>query len=82
MLERFFQLRSHGTTVAREAVAGVTTFLAMAYILFVNPTILGSVITLPGDNAFGQLMTTTALAAAIGTLMMGLVVLVLMYASD
>lgn len=45
----------------------------MAYILFVNPSILGTVILLPAENTFGQLMTTTALAAAIGTLMMGLI---------
>ncbi|MEB0094414.1 NCS2 family permease, partial [Pseudomonas sp. CCI4.2] len=41
MLERLFQLNIHNTTVRTEILAGVTTFLAMAYILFVNPSILG-----------------------------------------
>ena len=41
MLERLFQLRAHNTNVRTEILAGVTTFLAMAYILFVNPSILG-----------------------------------------
>jgi AGZA family xanthine/uracil permease-like MFS transporter len=56
-----------------ELRAGLTTFLTMAYILFVNPTILGNAIVIEGVNVFGQLLTTTALAAAAGTLMMGLV---------
>ena len=41
MLERLFQLKAHNTNVRTEILAGVTTFLAMAYILFVNPSILG-----------------------------------------
>ncbi|MEE1300598.1 MAG: NCS2 family permease, partial [Acutalibacteraceae bacterium] len=40
-LERFFQLKERGTNVRTEVVAGLTTFLAMAYILAVNPSILG-----------------------------------------
>ena len=40
MLERLFQLKAHNTNVRTEILAGVTTFLAMAYILFVNPSIL------------------------------------------
>jgi len=40
MLENYFQLRAHGTTVRTEIVAGFTTFLTMAYIMFVNPAIL------------------------------------------
>ena len=39
-MERFFKLRDHGTTVVTEFIAGITTFLAMAYIVFVNPSIL------------------------------------------
>ncbi len=72
-LDRHFALRRAGTTVPRELRAGFTTFLTMAYILFVNPDILSKAIQLPGGNAFGQLMTTTALAAAAGTLLMGVV---------
>ena len=40
MLERLFQLNAHNTTVRTEVLAGVTTFLTMAYILFVNPNML------------------------------------------
>ncbi len=39
--ERVFKLQEHGTTVRTELVAGLTTFLTMAYIIFVNPSILG-----------------------------------------
>ena len=42
MLERLFQLQAHGTTVRKEVVAGITTFLTMAYIIVVNPSILSS----------------------------------------
>ena len=42
LLERTFQLQEHGTSVRTEVLAGLTTLLTMAYILFVNPMILGS----------------------------------------
>lgn len=64
---RFFQLREHGTTARTELVAGVTTFLTMAYIIFVNPTILGDA-GMPKDAVF----VATCVAAAIGSLIMGL----------
>ena len=67
MLERFFQLREHGTDARREAVAGVTTFAAMAYILAVNPAIL----SIAGIDK-GALITATALASAFTTLAMAL----------
>ncbi len=67
MLERFFRLRENGTDVRREAVAGVTTFAAMAYILAVNPAIL----SLAGIDK-GALITATALASAFTTLAMAL----------
>ena len=67
MLERFFQLRENGTDARREAVAGITTFAAMAYILAVNPAIL----SLAGIDK-GALITATALAAAFTTLAMAL----------
>lgn len=66
-VDRFFRLSAEGTTIGREAVAGVTTFLAMAYILFVNPSILGET-GMPTDAIF----VATGLAAALGTLIMGL----------
>ncbi|MQA08153.1 MAG: NCS2 family permease [Pseudonocardiaceae bacterium] len=66
-MDRFFRLSAEGTTVRRETVAGVTTFLAMAYVLFVNPSVLGEI----GMDT-RALFVATALAAAFGTLIMGL----------
>ncbi|SEN79785.1 putative MFS transporter, AGZA family, xanthine/uracil permease [Duganella sp. CF517] len=66
-LNRFFQLAEHGTTIRTEVIAGVTTFLTMAYIIFVNPAILGDA-GLPKDAVF----VATCVAAALGTLIMGL----------
>jgi AGZA family xanthine/uracil permease-like MFS transporter len=68
-LERFFGLSARGTTVQREVLAGVTTFMTMAYILFVNPSILGNA---AGPDRFGALLTSTALVAAVATIAMGL----------
>ncbi|MCY3641392.1 MAG: NCS2 family permease [Gammaproteobacteria bacterium] len=66
-LERRFDLSGHGTSVRREAVAGLTTFLAMAYITVVNPSILSE-----AGMDFGAVFVATCLAAAIGSLIMGL----------
>jgi AGZA family xanthine/uracil permease-like MFS transporter len=68
MLERLFQLKAHNTNVRTEILAGVTTFLAMAYILFVNPSILGAT----GMDK-GAIFVATCLAAAIGSTVMGLI---------
>ncbi len=68
MLERLFQLKAHNTNVRTEILAGVTTFLAMAYILFVNPSILGET----GMDK-GAVFVATCLAAAIGSTVMGLI---------
>ncbi len=68
MLERLFQLKAHNTSVRTELLAGVTTFLAMAYILFVNPSILGET----GMDK-GAVFVATCLAAAIGSAIMGLI---------
>lgn len=67
MLERYFQLSAHGTTVRTELLAGLTTFLTMAYIIFVNPDILAAA-GMPKDSVF----VATCLAAALGSLVMGL----------
>ena len=67
MLERYFQLSAHGTTVKTEMLAGLTTFLTMAYIIFVNPDIL-SAAGMPRDAVF----VATCLAAALGSAIMGL----------
>ena len=66
-LERWFRLHEHGTTPRRELVAGLTTFAAMAYILAVNPLILGA-----AGMDKGAVLTATALASAFTTLAMGL----------
>jgi AGZA family xanthine/uracil permease-like MFS transporter len=67
MLERFFRLKAHGTTVEREVLAGLTTFAAMAYILAVNPAILKN-----AGMPHAALVTATALSAAISTALMAL----------
>ncbi|BAM46556.1 NCS2 family permease [Amphibacillus xylanus] len=67
MLNKFFKLEELGTNVRTEFTAGLTTFLAMAYILFVNPDILGA-----AGMDKGAVFTATALSAIIGTLVMGI----------
>lgn len=67
MLEAIFQLREHGSSVRTECIAGLSTFLAMAYILFVNPDILAAA-GMPRDAVF----VATCLAAAFGSALMGL----------
>ncbi len=66
LLERIFKLGEHQTDARTEILAGVTTFLTMAYIIFVNPSILGDA-GVPKDAVF----VATCLAAAIGTMIMG-----------
>ena len=66
-LERVFALKANGTSVRQEMIAGLTTFAAMAYILAVNPLILGS-----AGMDKGAVLTATALASAVTTLAMGL----------
>ncbi|HMN81358.1 MAG TPA: NCS2 family permease [Burkholderiaceae bacterium] len=67
LLDRVFRLTEHGTTVRTEIVAGLTTFLTMAYIIFVNPTILADA-GMPRDAVF----VATCLIAALGSAVMGL----------
>lgn len=69
-LDRRFHVTERGSTVATEVRAGITTFLTMAYIIFVNPAILS--VAIDFDGSVGQLVTVTCLAAAFGTLLMGL----------
>lgn len=68
MLEQLFKLKEHGTDVKTEVIAGFTTFLTMAYIVFVNPSIL----SLTGMD-FNAVFVATCLAAALGTGIMALV---------
>jgi len=73
MLERVFRLREHGTTVRTELVAGVTTFLTMSYIIFVQPAVLSGVMFgQPTGMDFGAVTTATCLAAALASAIMGL----------
>lgn len=67
MLEKLFQLKKHGTDVKTEIIAGITTFLAMAYILAVNPGILGEA----GMSIQGVFLAT-AIASAVSSILMGL----------
>ena len=71
-MDAYFGITRAGSTVSRELRAGLTTFLTMSYVLFVNPQVLGSAIT-GVDNLFAKLLVVTALAAAIGSLLMALV---------
>ncbi|GAA4044003.1 NCS2 family permease [Nonomuraea soli] len=73
-MDRFFELSARGTTVAREVRGGLTTFMAMAYIILLNPIILGGATDVTGAKLdLAQLTTSTALAAALCTLLMALV---------
>lgn len=66
-MDRYFGFKEHGTSYRKEMMAGLTTFLSMAYILVVNPAILSA-----AGMDEGAVFTATALAAAIGTLIMGI----------
>ncbi|WP_061306740.1 NCS2 family permease [Clostridium botulinum] len=66
-MENYFKLKENGTTFKTEILAGITTFMTMAYILVVNPGILSQ-----AGMDFGAVFTATALSAAIATLLTGL----------
>ncbi|GAM72975.1 xanthine/uracil/thiamine/ascorbate permease family protein [Vibrio ishigakensis] len=66
MLEKLFKLSENGTTVRTEIIAGMTTFLTMAYIIFVNPAMLSD-----AGMDHGAVFVATCLAAAIGCFIMG-----------
>jgi len=67
--ENYFEFERHGTDMRTEVLAGMTTFMTMAYILFVNPAILSDAM---GKEAFNSLVAVTALAAGFATILMGL----------
>jgi len=67
MFEKYFQLKANGTTMKTEIIAGITTFLTMAYILAVNPIILSA-----AGMDKGALFTATAVASIVGTMTMAL----------
>ncbi|WP_033164461.1 NCS2 family permease [Clostridium sp. KNHs205] len=66
-MEKFFKLKENGTTVSTEIVAGITTFFAMAYIIFVNPQMLSQT-----GIPFGAVFLATIIASVAGTLVMAL----------
>ncbi|CAK1712510.1 MULTISPECIES: NCS2 family permease [Vibrio] len=67
ILEKFFKIKAHGSSVKNELVGGVTTFATMAYIIFVNPQIMAA----SGMDS-GAVFVATCIGAAIGCLLMGL----------
>src|SRR5919108_2915295 len=75
-LDRYFKFGENGTTLARDTMAGVTTFIVMSYIIFVNPSILGfvGIETLQGKGLpFDGVLASTCLVAGVMTIAMGLV---------
>lgn len=70
-MEKLFKLQAHGTSIKTEIIAGLTTFFTMAYIIFVNPTILGAGYDSPAAMPDLAVVTATCIAAAIGTWLIG-----------
>lgn len=74
-MEKFFKLKEHGTTAKIEIMAGITTFLAMAYVIFVNPAILSAPANIMGDAAlsaqiYNAVFIATCISAFVGTFLM------------
>ena len=67
-MEKFFKLKEHNTTVKTEIAAGITTFMAMAYILMVNAGMFSEL----GVVSYNAIYIATAISAVIGTLLIGL----------
>ena len=76
-MEKLFHLKEHGTTIKTEIVAGLTTFFTMAYIIFLNPTVIGqsnpafAAAGYEGAMADSAVFTATCIGAAIGTWLVG-----------
>ena len=68
MLERLFKLKKNKTNVFTEMIAGLTTFMAMSYIIFINPTILSAT-----GMDYNSVYVATIIASMIGTLFLGLI---------
>lgn len=71
-MEKFFKLKENNTNISTELMAGITTFFAMAYIIFVNPSMLSLAGTADNPMPAGAIFLATIIASAIGTLVMGL----------
>ena len=67
-MEKFFKLKERNTTVRTEFFAGLTTFMAMAYILMVNAGMFGDL----GDGYYNAVYIATAISAVVGTILIGL----------
>ena len=67
-MEKIFKLKEHGTTVRTDIMAGITTFMAMAYILMVNAGMFADL----GTVSYGAIYIATAISAVIGTVLIGL----------
>lgn len=73
-MDRFFELTARGSSVGQEVRGGLTTFMAMAYIILLNPIILGGPVDVTGAKlSILQLTTSTIIAAAVSTILIGLV---------
>tara|TARA_Y100001934_G_scaffold275940_1_gene371442 strand:- start:3899 stop:5299 length:1401 start_codon:yes stop_codon:yes gene_type:complete len=73
VLDRYFKLKESNSTVRREVLAGATTFVTMAYIIFVQPAVLsGKMFGFETGMDFGAVMTATCLGAAIASAIMGI----------
>ncbi len=73
-LDRFFEISARGSTIATEVRGGVVTFIAMAYIIVLNPIILSGAADVAGDTlGFAQVSAVTALAAGVMTILFGVV---------
>lgn len=73
-LDRYFEITKRGSTVAREIRGGLTTFFTMAYIIVLNPIILAGIADVTGaELPFAAVASTTALVAAVMTILMGVV---------
>ena len=76
-LEKLFHLKEHGTNVRTEIIAGLTTFLTMAYIIFLNPTVIGqsnpafAAAGYEGAMADSAVFTATCIGATLGTWLIG-----------
>src|SRR5687768_12622255 len=73
-LDQFFRITERGSTFGREVRGGITTFVAMSYIVLLNPLILGASADITGAKlTIAEITTATALAAGVMTVLMGLV---------
>ena len=71
-MEKLFHLQERNTTVKAELIGGITTFMAMAYILSVNPGMFAQLKDIGADVSFGAIYIATAISAVVGTLLIGL----------